>query len=544
MPAASALVLFMMVVSAETAGAQDVRVSVNNVLNYGTGTELRDIGMTEADKEYFENFSDVRITADNVILGFRLEYSQPAEYGPDFSGFRRKFIGYRRDGLDLRIGDLYALHNRGLSLNLFEDRVIRYDTSLEGARAEYDTDFFRVKALAGTINYLEHLTFEDPGEPREEVYRLRSAALELKPHRNVRFGGSYTYAEGELPFFGDVDTVKTFIPEANVTVRLPFARLHAGYNFRRLDLNSVADSTTGGGFYGTISHSGRGYGVTLEYKNYSYDIVDPFARLGDPLRNTRMSPFQSPPIGHKEHSYSLMTRDPHLVNFNDEVGFFLEGFYSPMPRYNLNASLAMASLHHAWVTRPEEGFGYFKERQGPVWLPSLADERDPFWEIYLDFEYLFPDFTSYVKVAYNHRNRLFYNADNPDFSEKIRANTFAIDMQYAFTPVWSVKVISEHRFVHDSILMDDSDYYDQMLSVQIARSPSFSFGGRLETTTYEFDPSGEKLWYTAEASYRIGRSHTVMASYGKERGGFVCTNGVCRFVNAFDGFRFSLMSSF
>ncbi|MCH8556595.1 MAG: DUF6029 family protein [Balneolia bacterium] len=541
------IILGVGLISAQDALAQQVQVSVNNIVNYGFGEEFLNLGDTTREKEYFENFTDVRILADNVIIGFRLELSDPAEYGPDFTGIRRRFIGYQRDGLDVRIGNLFALHNRGMSLNLFEDRVIRYDTSLDGVRAEYDHDLFRVKALAGSINYLEHLTFDSPSGIREENYRLRSGLLEFKPDRRMRIGGSYTYAEGDMPsfFFEDPDQAEIFIPEGFVSYRLPFARVTAGYNYRTLRLSNAADTTsiTGGGIYGSINHTGPGYGVTFEYKNYSYDITDPFERQGDPLRNTRMSPFQSPPIVHREHSYSLMTRDPHLVNFEDEVGFFLEAFYSPTYNINLNSSIAVASLHDSWLW-DDENFEFFQKEEGPRWLPGFADARDPFWEYYGHIEYFTPDFMSYVKLAYNHRNRLFYQALAPEFSQRVIANTFALDVQYAITPRWSVKAISEHQFVRDTQYGDDSDYYNQMFSLQIARSPDFSFGGRIESTTSEFDPSGEKFWYTVEGSMRIGRTHTLMASYGKERGGFVCTNGVCRFVNAFSGMRLSFLSSF
>jgi hypothetical protein len=96
----------------------------------------------------------------------------------------------------------------------------------------------------------------------------------------------------------------------------------------------------------------------------------------------------------------------------------------------------------------------------------------------------------------------------------------------------------------ESEFAENKEYYNQMLTVQVSRSPLFSVGGRVEFTTSDEDPSGDKFWYTLEGSYRIGRTHTVMASYGSERGGFVCTNGVCRIVNAFQGFRLSVQSSF
>ncbi|HEY6172529.1 MAG TPA: DUF6029 family protein [Candidatus Kapabacteria bacterium] len=40
----------------------------------------------------------------------------------------------------------------------------------------------------------------------------------------------------------------------------------------------------------------------------------------------------------------------------------------------------------------------------------------------------------------------------------------------------------------------------------------------------------------------MGSSHTLLVSYGAERGGLNCTGGVCRVVPAFEGFRVGLTS--
>lgn len=65
---------------------------------------------------------------------------------------------------------------------------------------------------------------------------------------------------------------------------------------------------------------------------------------------------------------------------------------------------------------------------------------------------------------------------------------------------------------------------------------------RAEFTTDENEPSQKKSWVAGEFSYRLGNAHTATISYGSERGGLICSNGICRQVNPFDGVRFQLVT--
>ncbi|MGE5860283.1 MAG: DUF6029 family protein, partial [Ignavibacteria bacterium] len=65
---------------------------------------------------------------------------------------------------------------------------------------------------------------------------------------------------------------------------------------------------------------------------------------------------------------------------------------------------------------------------------------------------------------------------------------------------------------------------------------------RFEYTTSEIDASERKNWITGELGYRFGQSHVITASYGRERGGLICSNGVCKYIQPFEGFRLSVLS--
>ncbi len=118
----------------------NVDAAVSNLLRYGNGFEYT--GSNKNPKEYFENLTDVRLNVNGVVFGLRYEISDPIEYGLNFKGIRKRYIEYKHEtGISLRAGDFWDIISRGLSLNVFEDRALGYDTGIDGVRAAYQRTF-------------------------------------------------------------------------------------------------------------------------------------------------------------------------------------------------------------------------------------------------------------------------------------------------------------------------------------------------------------------------------------------------------------------
>ncbi|NJO92506.1 MAG: hypothetical protein HC831_28685, partial [Chloroflexia bacterium] len=66
---------------------------------------------------------------------------------------------------------------------------------------------------------------------------------------------------------------------------------------------------------------------------------------------------------------------------------------------------------------------------------------------------------------------------------------------------------------------------------------------RYEFTSNNYEVSGRKDWFTIETGYRINQNNNVSFSYGRERGGQTCSNGVCRYIQPFSGFKLTLLSN-
>ncbi len=528
------LLLAALVLCGPAALFAQVEYSVGNFMRYGNGEQV--IGGQLRDKEYIENQTNVRLFWDDFTVGFEYLYDDPPEFGPRYQGIRKRFVEFSKKGLELRAGDFYTLYGKGLAMNLFENRGINYDTRLDGLRGTYRNRHVNAIFALGTMRYYDLLNSD-----RIETYSVRSGHVDVRPFRFLRLGGSIVGADGELPTPFGMDQVHADIPEFMVTLR--------GLGFdvfvqRAWKRSSIMSPQPGGGFrsyesdgdawYGSISYtSDIGLGVTFEYKDYRYDVVGEEER--DPNRPTRMLPMQNPPIVHKEHYFTLLSRNPHVVDFNDEVGMQLDVFYSVSPTVTINLNGAMASRHDGYVTR--DGFLVTYDRD-VSFMPTLDEKFSPFWELYGEVEWYF-DGQSYLRAAVNRRYDAPYEANQP---HEQSSTTFPVRIEYMLNKEYSIGATFEQQFFHDSFSQKNPEYFNEFVSLTFARAAQWSVTLRMEYTTDEEDKTGKDFWRTLEFAYRLGNQHIATISYGTERGGLVCTSGICREILPFDGVRVSLLS--
>ncbi|MBS1552746.1 MAG: hypothetical protein JST15_11835 [Bacteroidetes bacterium] len=522
--------------------------AVSNVFRYGSGYEYT--GNIKSPKEYFENLTDARLTVNGVTFGMRLEISDPIEYGLNFKGVRKRFVEYKHEtGLSLRAGDYWEILSRGLSLNVFEDRPLGYDTGIDGIRIAYEKKFgkknpvlLKTQILGGDINYSDYISPE-----RTEKYKIRNAYAEISPVKYLTLGLSYVYSKGELPEENINTIVKTDLPEINLNFNLSDFQFYAAYSHKTslVTPNEIFQNPVtakGDGFYSSVSYSFDKFGLTFDYKNYRYDITLPDNRSN--TRPTRMLPYQNPPTALKEHTSTLITRNPHVVDFNDEVGGQIELVYSPNEKLSFNINGSVASRHYQYEdTDPTSGTSYKRIERDNSFIPSLDDPFSPFWELYTEGEYYASD-KVYFKAAFARQSSLLYNQINPLSSERISTTTIPVEVKYSLSSRNTLTFIAEQQWANNSIRIGEKTYMNHFLSLTFSRSPNINLTLNTEFTDDGEEPTGKKFWWLTEASYKINESSTALVSYGSERGGLRCSNGICRFVKPFEGFRFGVQSSF
>lgn len=529
-------------------GQMPVSASGSALVRYGDGKES--LGAYSQKKEYFESLADVRVGISDFAIGFRLLIDAPPEYGVEYTGISKRFIEFTKEDLSLRAGTAFALLGRGLSMNLFESRALGFDNGIDGVKATYSFWKVRLGVVGGDIAYRDILDLN-----RVEKYRIRAGSVLFSPIQEVSVGFNFvsgTYAV-EPPAFPDL-TYRFDLPEVLAELHWAGIDLYGAYAAKRTSTApGMPDPARGTGATGSVSYVGDAFGATIEYKDYRFGIVDPYRRT-DPNRPDRAFAFQHPPIVHREHTATLMSRFPHVVDFNDEVGFQLDIFATFFERLTCALNGAIASRHYRWTPTGDstaEGLPIYgrMDREG-AFLPSLSAELSPFWEIYAEMQYFLNDEgTDYALVALNRRRSV--TADEANYTVQggpALSETWLWDvpvmLQMTVSSGLSLQAGAEQQWVQEIVGAGGSDYQNQSYALRVSYQPGLTVGLRYETTTSPTTPDGRTEWFALDVGYRVASSHTVGLTVGTERGGAVCSNGVCRIVSPFHGVRASLVSYF
>ena len=150
----------------------------------------------------------------------------------------------------------------------------------------------------------------------------------------------------------------------------------------------------------------------------------------------------------------------------------------------------------------------------------------------------------YGKVAFSKQSEVTYSDLDPLESEKLFTSTIPVEFRYSLTKDWTLKLIAEQQWIHNSSRFYQKDYNNNFFSLSMSRSPDLTLTINTEITNDDYDPSGKKNWVQGEIAYKLTTTHILTASYGAERGGLKCTSGICRYVNPFKGFRFTITNNF
>lgn len=547
---------FLLAFVATHAAAQPIQYSISNEFRYGNGEQFPSEEAVR--KEYLENLFNTRIYAGDFTLGFRVQVDKPREYGRDTIGVTEYYAEFRRSGLRARAGTFYHLLDRGLIFNTFESRPLGFETRTEGVKLEYEIPEFGATAFGGMLRYPEITS-----PTRLEEYLVRGAAGEVRPITGLAVGGGYVAASARAgrnsfskPFDaylrqvylrGTVEGLSAHLALADKRTVLPDSATRA----------SAGSSGYGTGIYGMLGYQAEIAGITAEYKNYRFDVVDPH-QIQSGSRATRALPFQYPPTLIPEHDKTLLARNPHIVDMNDELGFQVETMLHPTDDLNVTLLGTAGSRHNAWSVDTTGGeIGYGRVNTRPLAFPELTDPTySPYWEAFAGAEYIASDELSFGLALQRRDNTIFHEPSTiggiPSI-ESYKATTLMLESIADLGSANNLHAIVELQRVFDSKKIApaidsigqaarEGRFYNALLTLEYSQSPRWAVNARLEYSTTDTEEGGRQLWPVVGGTYRIGDAHTVGLQYGSERGGVVCTGGVCRFINPFTGVRLSVVS--
>ena len=534
----------------------DVHATGSNLLRVGAGSTPDALG-NDLSKRYLEEIANVRLFYQYFSIGLRYEMDDPSEIGRSYQdrNFRRRWITYRKDQLEATAGDVPALFARGLAVNLFESRPLNYDSWLDGifAKTEYQVPkeilnlgaSITVKGVGGQENFYPI----DTTQPLMHI-SARSADAEFGFfRRKLVLGADFLQAFTGTSQPGPFGT--TFLTNRQVNQPDFYGDLNAG------EFRGVRGWTSNRTQVSQILARRRyfPYRPCVLYGAQLFEFVyRTHVRLQElqlfPARSRRFlyqriqqAPDFESARSHKDFTFTEITRTTHAVNFDDEVGYQPEANITAIPQFVIDLDAAASSSHDKYNTA---GVAV----DSTSLLPKLSDQGFyPFWEAYAEAEWDFDPANeeNFVKFAIHRRSDIIaYNPASPSATDYRYATTIAGKVQYETRPNQSLLGILEHQWAYDaSLTTPDKRRLNELLTLQYSFNPIVTFGGIFDYAFFYadgplkidkelFNGWNLPLWGDADlmhlpeffVSLRMGGSHSLLVSYGAERGGINCTGGI------------------
>ena len=544
-------------------GELTVALESNNAY-YAPDKTLEEIGLIDLSKRKRGNFGsndylkvDYRI--DRFSAGVQVDGYLPGLYGYDLytyqqrdsklSAFITKYVQWEDQNWGVRLGDIFDQFGNGLIFRAYEDRNLGFNNSLAGGRAYYNfNNMVNVKVLAGV--------------PR--LYDIRSkspiwgADLSLSISDMIGWYDGFASIEGSYVGRYQKGVVDNILYQASGitsnTLNMVSGRVNFEYKgislrgeyVQKLDkdiYNPTLEATKGNVFSIDLGYNYKRFSASATFRRQeNMTTFIEFRPLGIGGGNT----INYIPLLTRQHTYSLANLNPYRgasVHTGGEIGGQIDLYYSlrnPKVRskyWNFHANFSMFNTidHHSKI------MGMDMEGRN-VWIDFNFDvERQWNKSVKTTFLYSFQRWDEEI----NH-------FDSPS-AHYCRSHIFVGDVTY--------KINKKHSLRFEAQYLASNDYEGDWVAatVEYNFAPKFSFYvsdmwncEKMQDGTYgnyymnleTYEMEHKLLHY-----YQVGASFThnslrAQLSYGRNRAGYVCSGGVCRFQPAYTGVNLSVTLSF
>ena len=551
------------------AGEGQVSIALeSNNSYYAPDKTLENIGLVLPEKRTRGDFgSNDNLKVDYSIgrfsAGVQIDGYLPAMYGYDFydycqrdsklNMFLTKYVQWEDANWGVRLGDIYDQFGNGLVFRAYEDRALAFNNSLAGARAYYNfNNMVNVKVLAGM--------------PR--LYDMRS--------NTAVWGGDIALSISDMAgwYDGMVSIEGSYVGryQKDAAVNFPVENFTKGVDTDVLNMVSGRVNFEYAGFslrgeyaaklnediYNPMLDAAKGNVIALDL-GYNIGRFSASASFRRQENMTTFIEFRPMGIGGgntmtylplltRQHTYSLANLNPYRgssVHTGGEVGGQIDLYYSlrnPKARgkywnFHVNFSMFNTLDHYSKMMNMD-----MESRN--VWVDFNFDvERQWNKQVKTTFLYSFQRWDEEI----NH-----YDAPHAHYC---RSHIFVGDVTY--------KINKKHSLRFEAQYLASNDYEGDWVAATIEYNlaPKFSFyvsdmwnceSMGDETSQYgnyyvdinTYEGQNHLLHY-----YQVGASFThnslrAQLSYGRNRAGYVCSGGVCRFQPAYTGVNLALTLSF
>ena len=448
-----------------------------------------------------------------------------------------KYVQWRDKNYEILVGDIFDQYGNGLIFRSFEDRQLGFNNSLEGVRAAYN--FGRYVSLRGMYGRPRLYTEYSKTWVRGADLSVSIAEIIKAPAITFNIEGSFvnryqdlSQAPEELLII-DMATADQETGEGGITflesygikpnLNMYSGRLNFGWNGLTVRGEYVGKGNDFVDISHTTTHKGWAALGEVGYNYKTFSVMGTVRALSnmrtaiDMFTNGTGNTINYLPALTRQYTYMLANINPYQVAINGEMGGQVDLCYSYRSKSN---------RYRYWNFHANFSTFYSLEKQ--AWL---GDIRPLYWrDINVDVERQWDKkWKSLLLYSYQ---------DNMDH----QAHIFVGDVTHKFNRKMSL------RFELQYLLSgDDKSEWDGMHSegdwvaglVEFNLAPHWSF---YVQDMYNIGQS-KIHYYNGGFSYTYNRTR-VQLSYGRNRAGYVCSGGVCRYSPAYTGVNLVLTSSF
>lgn len=490
------------------------------------------IAETPEDKFGTNNYLKLDYTLGKFSAGVQAEAYLPALYGyeirdlddPKKFFLASKYVQWQDDCFSVYVGDIYDQFGNGLIFRSYEDRQLGLNNSLEGIRATYNfKKYFAVKAMYGRPRL-----YTDYADSWVRGVDLSVSLADIFDWNAILFQleGSYVNRYEALDKSNYVDWSEQGLTSPNLDMfsgRANFAwkglSLRGEYVHKSNDLvTSNSNASEGQAGYAEVIYNYKALSLSATYR-----MLDHMGTMLSIYESGTANMLNYLPALSRQYTYMLANLNPYQVNTVGEDAVQIDLFYSLRSK---------TSRYRYWNFHANFSTAYTRDAS-----QTLSGDTEKMWsDVNFDVE---RQWNKSLKTIFLF-SRQEWSSDYGYSDDLIGSNIFVLDVTYKFSKKYSLRGELQYLLADDydgASTHYEGDWIAGLIEFNVA--PKWSVFYNDMYNLGETDTN----YYSGGFSYTKNRTR-VQLSYGRNRAGYVCSGGVCRYTPAFTGLNIALTTSF
>lgn len=495
-------------------------LETNNIY-YVTDSKLDPSAAANPDDHFGSNsYLKLDYTRGRFAAGVQLEGYLPALQGYDYATYGNgkrtllgnKYIRWEDDIFGFQVGDMYDQYGSGLIFRSYEDRSLGFNNSIEGVRGHFEyKNYVALKAMYGRPRlYLDYAGSSIRGANMNvsvsDVLGLKQFGFNLE--------GSYVNRYEDLkdnPDFIDrltTSNLDMYAVGGSMNWKGLDARVEYVDKGKDLPMPSSSEMVKGKAFLAELGYMHNNFSALATYRQLK-NMNTMLTLTGEGSGNV----LNYLPALTRQYTYMLANLNPYQTNAEGESGGQADVYYSFRPAsnksnyWNFHANVSM----------------YYSDKE------FTKKSRLMWRDINVDVEHRW---NKRWKTA-----ALFsvqeWSPSHGMTDVTYASNIFVLDNTWKINRDMALRLELQYLYSTDY----EKDWMAALVEFSIAPRWSFSVSDMYN------NGSTKVHYYNGSVSY-TRKSTRIQLGYARNRAGYVCSGGVCRYSPAYTGANLVVTSSF